>query len=59
MQFGNLSAGAHKLEVKNLTGVVYVDRFCLQNSQFECTTNNRSGKYDESIEQCFGRTDFE
>jgi len=32
VQFGNLSAGAHKLEVKNLTGVVYVDRFCLQNS---------------------------
>jgi len=32
VQFGNLSAGAHKLEIKNLTGVVYVDRFCLQNS---------------------------
>ena len=32
MQFGNLSAGAHKLEIKNLTGVVYVDRFCLTNS---------------------------
>jgi len=32
VQFGGLSAGAHKLEIKNLTGVVYVDRFCLQNS---------------------------
>jgi PKD repeat protein len=32
VQFGNLAAGAHKLEIKNLTGVVYVDRFCLQNS---------------------------
>ena len=32
VQFGGLSVGAHKLEIKNLTGVVYVDRFCLQNS---------------------------
>jgi len=32
VQFGNLSAGAHKLEIKNLTGVVYVDGFCLTNS---------------------------
>lgn len=32
IQFDNLSAGAHKLELKNLNGVVYVDRFCLQNS---------------------------
>ena len=32
VQFGNLAAGGHKLEIKNLSGVVYVDRFCLQNS---------------------------
>jgi PKD repeat protein len=32
VQYGNLAAGAHKLEIKNLTGVVYVDRFCLTNS---------------------------
>jgi hypothetical protein len=32
VQFGALPAGAHKLEIKNLTGVVYVDGFCLQNS---------------------------
>jgi hypothetical protein len=32
VQFGALSAGAHKLEIKNLSGVVYVDAFCLQNS---------------------------
>jgi len=32
VQYGNLTAGAHKLELKNLTGVVYVDRFCLTNS---------------------------
>lgn len=32
VQYGNLSAGAHKLEIKNLSGVVYVDSFCLQNS---------------------------
>jgi len=32
VQFGNLAAGGHKLEIKNLSGAVYVDRFCLQNS---------------------------
>ncbi len=32
VNFGGLSPGAHKLEVKNLTGVVYVDGFCLLNS---------------------------
>ena len=32
VQFGGLPAGGHKLEVKNLSGVVYVDGFCLQNS---------------------------
>ncbi len=32
VQFGNLAAAAHKLEIKDLSGVVYVDRFCLQNS---------------------------
>src|SRR4030095_6028598 len=32
VQFGGLSAGAHKLEIKNPIGVVYVDTFCLQNS---------------------------
>ena len=32
VEFSGLSAGAHKLEIKNLSGVVYVDSFCLQNS---------------------------
>ena len=32
LQFGALAAGAHRLELKNLSGVVYVDAFCLQNS---------------------------
>jgi hypothetical protein len=32
LQFTGLGAGAHKLELRNLTGVVYVDGFCLQNS---------------------------
>jgi hypothetical protein len=32
VQFSGLSPGAHKLEIKNLSGVVYVDGFCLQNS---------------------------
>ncbi len=50
VQFGGLSPGAHKLEVKNLTGVVYVDSFCLQNSVTATqpttgpgTTTNQSG----------------
>jgi hypothetical protein len=33
VQFGELSAGTHRLEIKNLNGVVYVDSFCLQNSE--------------------------
>ena len=32
VQFTGLAAGAHKLEIKNLTGVVYLDSLCLQNS---------------------------
>jgi len=32
VQFGGLSAGPHSLEIRNLTGVVYVDGFCLENS---------------------------
>jgi PKD repeat protein len=32
VQFGGLSAGAHTLEIRNLTGVVYVDGFCMENS---------------------------
>jgi len=50
VQFGALSAGAHKLEIRNLSGVVYVDAFCLQNSAAGAqptsgpgTTTNQSG----------------
>lgn len=32
VQFGNLIAGAHKLEIKNMSGVVYLDRFSLVSS---------------------------
>lgn len=32
VQFNGLAAGTHRLELKNLSGVVYVDSFCLQNS---------------------------
>ncbi|HEX3281542.1 MAG TPA: PKD domain-containing protein [Pyrinomonadaceae bacterium] len=32
LQFGALPSGAHRIELKNLSGVVYVDAFCLQNS---------------------------
>jgi PKD repeat protein len=30
--YGGLTAGAHTLEIKNMSGVVYVDRFALENS---------------------------
>jgi hypothetical protein len=50
VQFGGLSAGAHILEIKNLTGVVYVDGFCLENSSSSAqptsgpgNTTNQSG----------------
>jgi len=32
VQFSGLAPGAHRLEIKNLSGVVYVDGFCMQNS---------------------------
>jgi hypothetical protein len=43
VQFGALSAGAHKLEIKNLSGVVYVDAFCLQNSVPSAQPNSGPG----------------
>ena len=30
--FGNLTSGSHTFELRNLTGVVYVDGFCLENA---------------------------
>ncbi len=48
--FANLSAGAHKLEIKNLTGTVYLDRFTLVSSSSSAqpasgpgATSNQSG----------------
>ena len=32
VQITGLSAGSHKLEIKNMSGVVYLDRFSLENS---------------------------
>jgi hypothetical protein len=32
VSFSNLPSGAHTLEIKNMSGVVYLDRICLQNS---------------------------
>jgi len=32
VQFANLAAGAHTLEIRNLSGTVYVDRFCLESA---------------------------
>jgi hypothetical protein len=29
VQFANLTAGSHTLEIRNMSGTVYVDRFCL------------------------------
>lgn len=50
VNFGNLIAGAHKLEIKNMSGVVYLDRFSLVSSSSNAqpasgpgTTSNQSG----------------
>ncbi len=50
LQFGNLTAGAHKLEIKNMNGVVYLDGICLESSSSNAqpssgpgTTSNQSG----------------
>ncbi|HBB89967.1 MAG TPA: hypothetical protein DC047_20375 [Blastocatellia bacterium] len=32
LEFANLAAGQHKLEIKNMTDAVYVDGFCLENA---------------------------
>lgn len=32
VRYTGLAAGTHRLEIRNMTGVVYVDRFCLENS---------------------------
>jgi PKD repeat protein len=32
VQFTGLAAGSHRLEIKNMSGVVYLDRFSLENS---------------------------
>ena len=32
LQFSNLSAGSHTFEIKNMSGVVYVDRFSLESA---------------------------
>ena len=48
--FANLSAGVHRLEIKNLSGVVYLDRFSLQHASSNAQppsgpgpTSNESG----------------
>ena len=50
VSFGNLIAGAHKLEIKNMSGVVYLDRFSLVSSTSSAqppsgpgATSNESG----------------
>jgi hypothetical protein len=50
VQFGGLAAGSHKLEIKNMNGVVYVDQFCLTSSTITSqptsgpgNTTNQSG----------------
>lgn len=30
--YGNLASGTHTFEIRNMSGVVYVDRFCLENA---------------------------
>jgi hypothetical protein len=50
LQLTGLAAGSHKLEIKNLSGVVYVDQFCLTSSTITSqpttgpgNTTNQSG----------------
>jgi PKD repeat protein len=50
VSFSNLPAGAHTLEIRNMSGVVYLDRICLQNSNSTAQpltgpgdTSNQSG----------------
>ena len=50
VQFGGLSAGAHALEIKNMSGTVYVDRFSLASASSSASpptgpgaTSNESG----------------
>jgi PKD repeat protein len=50
VQFGGLAATNHKLEIKNMSGVVYVDQFCLTSSTITSqsttvpgNTTNQSG----------------
>jgi hypothetical protein len=50
VQFGDLPAGAHKLEIRNMNGVVYLDGFCLESSSSNArpgtgpgNTTNQSG----------------
>jgi hypothetical protein len=50
VQYTGLTGGNHKLEIKNMSGVVYVDGFCLENSSSNAqptsgpgSTTNASG----------------
>jgi PKD repeat protein len=50
VSIGNIPAGARKLEIKNMNGVVYLDRICLQSSTSSAqpssgpgNTSNQSG----------------
>ncbi|MGH9874879.1 MAG: PKD domain-containing protein [Pyrinomonadaceae bacterium] len=50
VQLTGVAAGAHKLEIRNLSGVVYLDRFALENSASSAqptsgpgSTSNQSG----------------
>jgi PKD repeat protein len=50
VQYTGLAAGAHNLEIRNMSGVVYVDAFCLDNSSSSAqptsgpgNTTNQSG----------------
>jgi len=56
VQFGGLGAGAHRLEIKNLAGVVYIDGFCLENSSSSAqptsgpgNTTNQSGNVSSGL----------
>jgi hypothetical protein len=49
VSYGNLAAGAHRLQIKNMSDVVYVDRFVLESAS--STAKPSSGPGSTSNQQ--------
>lgn len=42
-EFANLSSGSHTFEIRNMSGVVYVDRFCIESGSSSGTASSGPG----------------